>query len=695
MLTPYPHAITHRFLLLALLLVVYLPVAQAVVPQLSFHNLVVTVSKDVGTAQVTAYLDSPASNIITVNFSTADITAKAGIDYAASSGSLTFAPGETSKRISIPVFNHSGFHPEKRFFVALSGASGAAILAGKAVVSIKADAVMAAGSGHTCALTGSSAVFCWGDNAFGQLGTGSFSSTNTPVRVNGLSNVVALATGATHTCALTETGTVFCWGEGGHGELGNGSNTYKVGTPVQVSGLSNVVAVTAGTGFTCALGGDGAVFCWGGNSSGVLGNGSTSSRNTPVAVSGLSNVVAVAAGGFHACALTSDDNVYCWGSGYYGQLGNGNRSGSNTPVPVGSLSSAISLAAGGNHACAAGASGTTYCWGSGSYGQLGSGSSIDSSTPVPVGGIGNALALAPGGNHICALTDSGTALCLGLNDIGQLGNGTRNNSNTPTPATGLSGVFALTAGNRHTCAATGNGMAYCWGFGWHGQLGNGSTNSSSIPIAVFDLNLGDTIPNAFSFAAQTGAPFDTLITAPAITVSGINVATPISIVNGSYAINGGAFTEAVGSVASGDTVSVRLRSANTASTERTATLTIGGVSADFSVSTHAASSPDPFAFDAVRNAARSTAVTSGAAILGGFSGTLSISVSGGTYSINGQAFTGAPGTVSSGSSVVLRQTSASQARKTTSAVLTVGGSTASFDVTTGGGGQPWLMLLLD
>ena len=139
-----------------------------------------------------------------------------------------------------------------------------------------------------------------------------------------LSGVTAIAAGAEHTCAATSDGAVYCWGDNG-GDLGNNSTTES-NVPVQVVGvggdglLSGVKGIVAGVDYTCALTTDGAVYCWGDNSSGQLGNNSTESSTVPVQVVGvggdglLSGITAISAGGDFACALTTDGAVYCWGS---------------------------------------------------------------------------------------------------------------------------------------------------------------------------------------------------------------------------------------------------------------------------------------------------------------------------------------------------------------------------------------------
>ena len=348
---------------------------------------------------------------------------------------------------------------------------------------------ISAGYRHTCAVTTSGGLTCWGDNANGQLGDGTIINKKSPTTVPTLSSgVTRVSAGGSHTCALTTGGGLKCWGANNYGQLGDGTTTPRK-VPTDVQGLtSNVASIAAGNVHTCAVTISGAAKCWGSGTLGSLGDGTATDKTAPVVVSGLSTGVAsLTAGHGHTCVVTTSGAAKCWGYNYSGQVGNGGLyTTQNTPATVNGLSSNVALiTAGYQHTCALTTLGEALCWGANGYGQIGDGSTTNRSAPTVVSSLNaGTAALSAGFSHTCALTAVGAAKCWGYNNSGQLGDGTTMNRTTPVPVLGLdSGGTDISARESHTCAITSSGVR-CWGANGSGQLGNNSATNSSAPVAA-------------------------------------------------------------------------------------------------------------------------------------------------------------------------------------------------------------------
>ncbi|AFY03433.1 hypothetical protein Bdt_3760 [Bdellovibrio bacteriovorus str. Tiberius] len=315
-----------------------------------------------------------------------------------------------------------------------------------------------------------------------------------------------LSAGANHTCQLKADGSVWCWGRNVWGELGNGTNTDST-APVSVLDPGvHYDSISVTDNFACGLTSQGAVRCWGSNSSGQLGNGVLDS-NIPLQVQGLeSGVISVSTSGErwgnygYACALLADKTVKCWGY-HPANIGNGTNS-SATPVTVAGLTGAVQISTGRGHTCALLESKNAVCWGGNAGGQLGDGTGMDSAIPVQVSGLTNvkkilaASASWLNGGFSCALMENGTVKCWGINSNGTLGN----NNNAVTHSLSPVDVFGLTDiedlaiaygndsnGNGTACAIHQSGQVSCWGSNSSGMVGDGTYNPTFIPLQVNNL----------------------------------------------------------------------------------------------------------------------------------------------------------------------------------------------------------------
>jgi alpha-tubulin suppressor-like RCC1 family protein len=250
-----------------------------------------------------------------------------------------------------------------------------------------------AGVSHTCGVTSSGTAYCWGRNDRGQLGDGTTTTRLVPVAVSGGLTFQLVTAGGFdigHTCGLTSAGAALCWGDNERGQLGSGTSDVTAHpAPAQVSGGFTFTTLTAGLGrHTCGLTGTGAAYCWGENTFGGLGNGSTTDSPVPTAVSGGLAYAQLRAGGFigHTCGLTSSGAALCWGENERGQVGDDSTLDKLTPSAVAGALTFSSLDAGFRHTCGRASGGAVYCWGSGAAGQLGTNSTSQSAVPAKVFG---------------------------------------------------------------------------------------------------------------------------------------------------------------------------------------------------------------------------------------------------------------------------------------------------------------------
>ncbi len=539
-------------------------------------------------------IDAPASSTQTSN--TVTLTGIAGMIPISISGGLysigctgTFgsAPATIVNNQTVCVRATAAATPDTRVSAALTVGTFTASfdVITPASFTFSTAPKVAAGQLHSAGLRSDGRLFAWGQG--GMLGATGLPTSQVPVAVATLSGVTRIAQSEQLAAALRSDGSVWTWGANGSGQLGDGTTTARA-YPGVVRGVLDgavVTAVAAGNQFVLALKNDGTVWAWGDNTDGRLGDGTTVPRPLPVQVSGLANVTAIAAGGATGVALRNDGVVFAWGG----------FNNSALPLQVPGLPAIASVAVGSAHVLLAAMDRTVWAAGVNFAGQLGDGTYVSRTTPVQVPGLANVVKVAAGNGHSLALRNDGTVAAWGLNDAGQLGDGTNIGKPSPVTPLGLTGITDIGAGFRHSLAIAADGATFAWGDNASGQLGTGipSINAGIQPQFLFQtvptlvqattggpgtqlvLQLYDTYPDAFAFLPAFGAAPNALVTSAPVKIQGFAAPTiPLTVSGGTVSINGGPFVTS-GSVASGQTVVLRVQASGAANTTASATLSAG------------------------------------------------------------------------------------------------------------------------
>ncbi len=368
------------------------------------------------------------------------------------------------------------------------------------------SAVALAGS-HTCGLRNNGTLWCWGNNALGQLGVGTVgddqSPTTEPARTNDEgADWHALDAAGTreenrgHTCGIRDDGSLWCWGRSSSGELGLGDDVNVIDAPQRVGDEVDWVDVATGSGSSCALRDDGALYCWGDNADGQLALGPDAGDEvaSPTQVDVIPNWQHVRLGDAHGCGIREDGSLWCWGRNDAGQLGVGEGvDQALRPREVVSDASWKSVALGAAHTCGIQDDDTMWCWGDNSDGRLGLGDGddnesgdededgLDTSTPVQVDEDAAWRAIALGDAHTCGIRDNDSLWCWGRSTNGQAGTDDRDAVETPEPIEEDVSWSALALGGDQSCARRTDGALACWGLNDFGQLGNGEVSEAAQP----------------------------------------------------------------------------------------------------------------------------------------------------------------------------------------------------------------------
>jgi alpha-tubulin suppressor-like RCC1 family protein len=323
-------------------------------------------------------------------------------------------------------------------------------------------AEISAGYYHTCGLSTDERVYCWGNNGFGTLGDGTRTVRTKPTRIFGTSTYTALDAGAGHNCALKAGGIAECWGQNDEGQAGDGTFTAR-DRPVAVSGGHVFTQISAGHAHSCGLIADGSAYCWGDNSRGQLGAGpeAVSKSATPLRVQASFAFTRVIAGYYQSCGLTANGEAYCWGLNSGGQNGDGTTVDSPLPVRARSPLTFTALAPGDRFVCGV-SSGSTQCWGENRHGE-----SRNSETVSFVTAASGESTVPGADSYACGIRTDGIGVCWGGTVRGWPLAGLR-------PMDVNLKLKSITAGSQHVCAITQAGFAYCIGANYDGQLGDGT-----------------------------------------------------------------------------------------------------------------------------------------------------------------------------------------------------------------------------
>ncbi len=363
---------------------------------------------------------------------------------------------------------------------------------------------VAVGATFTAALGSDGTVWTWGLNDQSALGDPNIAqgAARTRPGLVGITDVVAVAAGTAHVLALKSDGTVWAWGRNDFGQLGDGTTTNRA-SAVQVLDLTGVVAIAAGNNSGMAIGGDGTLWIWG-QSDAAYGS-------RPVRITSLSGVSAIAGGASNFSLAVKTDGaasgtLWSWGTNG-GRLGDGTTTTRSAPVAV--AQGVTSISAGASEAYALTEAGGVLSWGLNSNGQLGDGTTADRFRPASIPTLTGVVSLAAGSQYGMALKTDGTVSAWGYNGYGELGDGTLTTHPTPTPASianvlGVAAAAKGTAGQSHSAAVVSDGTLWTWGNNAAGQLGDGTTamNSTPKPVPGFAIAWDDADGDGLSAAQE-------------------------------------------------------------------------------------------------------------------------------------------------------------------------------------------------
>jgi len=325
------------------------------------------------------------------------------------------------------------------------------------------------------------AAFGWGNLINGQVAFFPFG----PFSVISSNPWRFVGGGQVGTCGIDVLGALWCWGSNNSGQVGDGT-TIDRWVPTHIGTATDWSSVVGGSNYTCGLRANGTIWCWGANYQGQFGDGTTNGSFVPKQVSGFQDWRDLSSGENNTCGIREGGTIWCWGANNSGQLGDGTTVQKLIPTQVGTEGGWTKVRCARYHTCALKSDKSLWCWGNNGGGQLGDGSSTNRLTPTPVNGGGQWVTMKGGNQHTCGIQVGGSLWCWGFNDVGQLGQGNYSQKNVPTrvPSVGNDNWVGFETASLTSCGIQSDHSLWCWGGNYYGEVNDGSVTNRTTPVRI-------------------------------------------------------------------------------------------------------------------------------------------------------------------------------------------------------------------